>query len=311
MFESYPRFEYPMAAVQLSLAMLGMGTRLGLKDFRDIAKRPQGIFVALLLQFAVVPAVALALDRGLHLSDGIAVGLVLVAAMPSGSLSNIFSYLGRGQVALAISITIVSTLGCLALTPLVVSAFAGLHLQDFRMPMGEIVAEIACYLLAPLAVGMAIGRFLPRSADQIGKWAIRASLFVVLLILVGSVGSGRLDLRAYGWLGPLAVLLLGVLSQLASVLLSRLLRFDAIAAFTIGTSVLLRNCNLAVMLKASLFPADSPHDAEVGDGTLFAALLYGGISLGIAGAAVARRRWSEARATNKPGATSGPAPGSS
>ena len=303
MFESYPRFEYPLAALQLSLAMLGMGTRLGLKDFREIALRPQGIFLALLLQFAAAPAIALAIDRGLHLSDGVAVGLVLVAAMPSGSLSNIFSYLGRGNIALAISITIVSTIGCLIITPVVVRAFAGFHLQNFRMPVAGIIMEIAFYLLLPLAAGMAIGRYFPRGSDQIGKWAIRASLFVVLLIVVGSVGSGRLNLRAYGWTGPAAVLLLGILSQLAAVLLSRLFRFDAAAAFTIGTAVLLRNANLAVMLKASLFPADSPQDAEVGDGTLFAALLYGGISLGIAGAAVARRRWAETRTTKKPGAT--------
>jgi len=290
MLRHYPAYEYYLAAAQLMLAMLGMGATLSVSDFAKLLRAPQGVLVSLAAQWLLTPALAVALTRLLNLPAGIAVGMVVVAAMPSGSLSNVFTHLARGNGALSIAITTVSTLACLATTPLVLRVFAAADLPaDFHMPVARVMFEIGVCLLLPLAVGMLVGRYAGRFRIPFSKWSLRGSLLVLLAIVVGALGSGRLDLKAFGWLSPAAIVLFGGLSYLAVLAMARIVRLAAADVQTAGLTVLLRNCNLAVLIKASLFPATSADD-QVAGGVLFAALFYGGATLLLAAATVAIHR---------------------
>lgn len=284
MFSSYPDYEYPLAAAQLILAMLGMGTTLRPADFWGVVRAPKGIALVLATQYVLAPLLAMLAARALDLPVGIAVGMVLVAGMPSGSLSTVFAHLGRGNTALAISAAALSTLLCLIATPLVLEAFAFDALpDDLLMPVGTVVFEIVFLLLLPLAVGLAIGRYAPARKVRIGKWCLRGSLAALAGIVVGSLGSGRLDLAAYGWRTPAALVAFAVWSYVLARLAAWAARCDARDGYTVGMGVLLRNCNLAVLVKASLFPNAGGTVDPIAAGVLFVALFYGGASLVVAG----------------------------
>ena len=153
--EFYVQYEYWFAAVQLVLAMLGMGATLTGKDFRDVVSEPRAVSLGTIIQIVVVPLSAYLFLRLLGIQDGVAVGLALIAAIPGGTVSNIFTFLARGNSALSISITALTTLACLVTTPLILSALIGDYLPaDFAMPRLKIIREIAFTLLLPLALGM-------------------------------------------------------------------------------------------------------------------------------------------------------------
>lgn len=279
MFETYLQYEYSFAATQLVLAMLGMGATTHVRDFLDVFREPKAFLVGAAVQLGVAPVVAFLLNRFADLPTGLALGLVLIAAVPGGTVSNVFAYFARGNVPLSISLTAVTTLGCLVLTPLILRVLMAGHLPaDFNMPVARVAFDIAFLLLLPLAIGMVIGTMLPRIRGPFSNACIRGSLFVVVLMVVGSIGAGRIDIAAFGWTGPVLVVLFALtIQQIANlvVLGSGLRRADLVA---IGVEVTVRNANLAVMIKASLFPAVVGVADPIGDGVLFVVLLYGGVA---------------------------------
>lgn len=280
LFQHYADLEYFLASSQLAFAMLGMGALLTPDDLFSVFSKPRQLLLGLGMQLAVVPAIALVVAAALTLPPGIVAGLALVAAVPGGTMSNILTHIGRGNIALSISLTAVTTVGALATTPLLLRLLAGTHLPpDFVMPTARIAFEIGVVLLLPLATGMVIGNLLPAIRSLFSKWCIRTSFFFIGLIVVGSAGAGRLDPSAYGTVGPLAIVLFCFLIQAAAwgvTLAARLSLRDRVA---VGIEVTLRNTNLALMVKASLFPAVTGVADPVGDGMFFVALLYGGVAL--------------------------------
>ena len=296
MFNFYIAHEFWFAAAQLVLAMLGMGATLTINDFAEIAREPKAFSVGAALQIVAVPLVAFLFLLLLDLSPlaagvGLVVGLALCAAIPGGTVSNIFTHLAYGNVPLSIAITAVTTLACLLTTPLVLDLLIAQHMPpDFRMPIVRIAKDIFFWLLLPLALGMLYLRLWPTSAAQFSTGCIRASLFVIVLIVLGSLGAGRIDFVAFGSLNVLLVLLfVGVLTGLG-LLVPRLASLQRADCTAIGIEIAVRNTNLALLIKASLFPAVVGVADPLADSVLFTILLYGGVMLLIGAYRVHRGR---------------------
>lgn len=286
----YTTYEYYLSASLLVCAMFGMGATLSVREFAAVARAPQGVLLALLIQVLATPLLAIAVSRVFFLPPGIAVGLLLVAALPGGLYSNLLTFLGRGNVALSVSATAAATLGCVVTTTFVLKTFGSTQLPgDFRMPAPRILAEIAGYLLGPLQLGMMVRRWSPRRHQQVAKFFINASLVMLAVLIAGALLAGRIRPLEYGLRAPAALFLFGFLSLWTCYLLSLLLRFSVRDAFTICIEVVLRNAHLGLLLKAALFPADSDAGA-MGDAVLYVLLLYGAFSLLLAGMEVAFRR---------------------
>ncbi len=291
MAQFYLEYEYWFAAVQLILAMLGMGATLTGRDFRDVVREPKAVSVGVLVQLLAVPVTAFLFLRLLGVGGGVAVGIALIAAIPGGTVSNIFTFLARGNSALSISITALTTLACLVTTPLILSLLISQHLPaDFSMPRRQIVAEIGFTLLLPLVAGMAYLYLYPRSAATLSKWSIRGSLLGILLIVVGSASAGRLDLGAFGLANAALVALFSLCLAAMAWLLPRALRLPRPDVAAIEFEVVVRNVNLGVLLKASLFPASAAATASLGDAVLFSLLLYGAVQLLVGGLLIGRYR---------------------
>lgn len=276
----YATYEYSLSAALLICAMFGMGATLNARDFLGVLKSPQGLFLIIAMQIVVMPLVAIMLASAFDLPTGIAVGLVLVSALPGGLFSNVLTFLGRGNVALSVSATAVCTVGSLFTTVAVLKIFAATELpDDFSMPTGRILSEVGLCLLLPLSLGMVFYRAAPQWAPKASVICIRASWVMLILIVAGAFLAGRLDLLAYGWKSPLALILFGMIALWLSYAAAFLIRLTIDESFTVAVEVVVRNTHLGILLKAALFSSRDTQNLEIADGVLYTVLLYGGISL--------------------------------
>jgi BASS family bile acid:Na+ symporter len=280
MADLYVKYEYWIAVWQLVLSMLGMGATLTTRDFRAVVFAPMAISVGTVIQLVAVPVMAFIFMRLLGVQDGLAVGIALIAAIPGGTVSNIFTFLARGNAALSISITAVTTLVCLVSTPLILSLMISEYLPaDFTMPKTQIMKEIALTLLLPLVLGMLYLHLYPRSAPTLSKWSIRGSLLGILAIVVGSALAGRLNMTAFGYGNMLLLVLFTLALALTGYLLPRLMGISRADGTAILFEVNVRNVNLGVLIKASIFPAAVVETAHLGNTVLLTLILFGALQL--------------------------------
>jgi BASS family bile acid:Na+ symporter len=288
LFQQYPKYHYTVASTQLVLAMLGMGAALSARDFIEIAKEPKPIFTGALYQLLGIPLITLAITLLVDLPPAIVVGMFMLAAMPGGSMSNVYTFLGRGNAALSVALTGLMTLIALVTAPFILRTFAATDLPpDIPMPVGVIMREIALFLLLPLSVGMLIRRITIK-AVIFSIWSVRASLVVLAILVIGSFGSGRIDVASYGAKIPIVIFAYCACIQLAIEVISRkIFKFSRRDVTALAIESSMKNINLGLLISASLFTLEGP-SAEFGTGVLFVLLLYGGASLVIsAGPALA------------------------
>lgn len=287
MFDVYIRFEYWFAAAQLALAMLGMGATLRVRDFIAIVKQPTALAYGLAIQVIMVPLFAWAVIALAAPAAGVAVGLALVAAIPGGTMSNVFTFLARGHVALSIALTAITSFLCLLTTPIVLGLLIAHHLPgDFDMPAGRIALEITLMLMLPLVLGMVVLEVFPASAGRFSRTCIQASVLIILLIIIGATGAGRVDFDHIAGRDIMVVLIF--IAGLASFswFAPRLLGLDSRSSTAINIEVTFRNGNLGLLIKASLFPAIVGVPDTIGDMVLLTVILYGALVFPVAAAQV-------------------------
>lgn len=292
MGDLYIEYEFWLAAAQLALAMFGMGATLTVEDFKDVLREPRAVTVGTTIQLLMVPLAAFLFIHAAGAVGGVAVGIALIAAIPGGTTSNIFTYMARGNSPLSISITGITTLACLFTTPLILTALISDYLPaDFAMPAAAIVQDIALILLLPLSLGMLVLNKFPRWAPSISKWSIRASLFTIVLLVVGSSSAGRLDVEAFGEDNMLLVVLFISLLMVVGRVLPLLAQLGKPDCIAIEMEATVRNVNLGVLIKASMFPIVVGGANEMGDTVLFTVLLYGGLQMFAAAILIGIHRW--------------------
>lgn len=278
MFTFYPAYEEHFAQVQLTLFMLGMGATLSVGDFAEVLRRPRPLAVALAGQLLISPLVALAVGRLFGLTAGIALGLVLVAAMPGGAAAKAFVVLARGSAPLAIALTVASTLAAVATVPLTLQLCAREYVPpDLEMPTARIVRDVVCFVLAPLAAGMYLGALAPGRRETFSRWLIRAGFLVALAMVVCALGSRRIRPGERGLVVPVAIVAFALLCMQLNMLPFRVLGWPRADTVSAGMEVTMRNVNLALLLKAGLFPDRGPADlAALGAEVMFVVLFYAG-----------------------------------
>ena len=285
LFSQYPKYHLLVASSQLVLAMLGMGMVTHIRDFVEIVREPKPMITGALYQLLGIPLLTIALVSLATLPPEIVVGFFMLAAMPGGSMSNVFTFLAKGNSALSVALTGLMTFLALLTAPLILRLFAADHIPpEIEMPVGSVMREIFLFLLIPLSVGMVLGRVLPvERAVKWSKWTIRGSLVILSILVVGSLGSGRIEVGAYGWRIPILVFVYCLGIQVVALRGSlHLLKYSYRDSVALGIESSMKNVNLGLLIAASLFALEGDN-AEFGGGVLFVLLLYGGISLFVSG----------------------------
>lgn len=272
----YIEYEYWVAAIQLVLAMLGMGAGLRVADFKKVALQPKAAAVGLSMQLVVVPLVALGFILLADLPPGMLIGIAIIAAIPGGTVSNIFTFMARGNVPLSISITALTSLACLATTPIILDLLIADYMPaSFVMPAQKVAIEIGLCLLLPLGLGMLFLKQFPQYAERFSTFCVKGSLVGIGMIVLGSLGAGRLNFAniASADIALLAAFIISL--TLVGIWLTKGFGLTQKDNSAIEMEVVVRNINLGFLLKVSLFPTVAGETNPVADMALFTMLLYG------------------------------------
>ena len=241
-------FGQPLVSVMLGIIMLGMGLTLTLDDFKRVARLPRAVMAGVALQFTVMPLAGIALASGLRLESGLAVGLVLVACCPGGTASNVVAFLARANVALSVTMTMVSTLVAVVATPLLTGWLAGVFVEIDR---GALFRSMVAVVLVPVVLGVALRALVPQLTRRIEPVAPLVSILFVVLIVGAIVARSKDLISANAGILLLALFLLHVIGFALGYALTRLLRFDEEAARTVSIEVGMQNSGLGSTLAAA------------------------------------------------------------
>jgi len=175
----------------LALVMFGIALNISINDFRCLARKPKSLWIGVLSQFVLLPAVTFILVLLLEPFPGIALGMFMVAACPGGNISNFVTHLANGNTALSVSLTAVATLLAVIMTPLNLQLWGSLYsptasiLQEVAISPLSMIKLVALLLGLPLVLGMWINHISPKWATKIAKiLKVLSLLFFVALIFI-------------------------------------------------------------------------------------------------------------------------------
>lgn len=240
--------------VALGIIMLGLGLTLTVGDFARVGKHPRAVFIALVCQLILLPAVCFGLVLAFQLPPVLAVGMMLLAASPGGTTANLYSHLFRGDVALNISLTAINSVIAVITLPII----ANLAIAYF-LPGGEQVGlqlsktlEVFAIVLLPVLLGMLIRNWKPRFADAMDKPVRIASVIILVVVIAGAVVSNREILVAnFGSLALITVLFC-VISLTVGYLVPLVFKVGRSQAVASGFEIGIHNATLAIVIAQSV-----------------------------------------------------------
>ncbi len=248
--------ETTLLGVMMMVIMLGMGASMTPRDFLIAFRKPKGILVGLLSQFAVMPFLGFLLAVALGLPPALVVGLLLIACMPGGTTSNIFAYFSKGVLALSIMMTTVSTLAAVVMVPVLLSFYGGLAgvSGEYAIPAGN-VAQILVVLLVPTALGM----FLRKLNANVGATVELIGSFMGVAVIVFLIATWvprnyqlLLDTPAHVYAATISI---GLIGMLFGYWVARGLGQDTSRSRTISLETGIQNGPLAVLVITLSFSA--------------------------------------------------------
>jgi BASS family bile acid:Na+ symporter len=237
----------------LALIMFGMGLSLTKQDFLELGKEPKAIFVGLLGQVILLPILAFSIALLLELDSHLAVGLMLVAACPGGTSSNIISHIARANLALSVSLTAITTIICVVSTPLIIqlaiSYFDASSTEEFSLvttTLGLIIIT-----LLPVLLGISVRYKFPEQAkrsEAFFRWL--STSFLVLMIVAICYQEKDTLTESFSQVFSGAILL-NLMAITFGVLLGAIFQLSKKDSLTLGIEVGIQNGSMAILIAVS------------------------------------------------------------
>lgn len=247
---NYPRYFIEVNGFKLTtlitplvqLIMFGMGTKMGLKDFAGVIKMPKGVLIGLVGHYSVMPLMGFFLAWVFGFPAEIAAGVVLIGSMPCGLASNVMSYLAKANLALAITLTAVSTILAPFLSPLWMKVLGG---QLIEVDAAAMMWDIFKMVIIPIGAGLLVNKFLLGKSQWLGKAMPYVSMFGIALIIVVITAAGRDNLLTIGPALILCSFIHNTSGYLFGYWIGRLFRMSERDSRTIAIEVGMQNGGLA------------------------------------------------------------------
>ena len=236
----------------LGIIMFGMGMALRIDDFRILFSRPRDVFVGCLAQFTVMPLLAWALSRAFQLDEALALGVVLVGCCPGGTASNVITYLAKGDLALSVGMTGVSTLLSPLLTPLLTWALAG---KSVNVDIVSMFLSILWVVIFPIVLGLIVKSLWPKFTEKATNYLPALSSLVIAIIVAIVISANAEKLLIGGLLIVLVVILHNLGGLCLGFLVARLLSLDQPKKRAVSIEVGMQNSGLASSLATIHFAA--------------------------------------------------------
>lgn len=236
----------------LGVVMFGMGLTLNLHDFKIVFSRPKDVVIGCMAQFTVMPLLAWALARLFQLDEALALGVVLVGCCPGGTASNVITYLAKGDLALSVGMTGVSTLLAPFLTPLLTWALAG---KSVDVDVVSMFLSILCVVILPIVVGLFVKWLWPRFTEKATDYLPAFSSITIAFIVAIVIAANADKLLAGGLLIVVVVMLHNVCGLSLGYLIARLLALSEPKKRAVSIEVGMQNSGLASSLATIHFAA--------------------------------------------------------
>ncbi|MGC9404282.1 bile acid:sodium symporter family protein [Vibrio genomosp. F10] len=234
----------------LTIIMLTMGLTLKPSDFAGVLSKLPVVGVGLILQFSVMPIAALLISIAMGFDTELTVGMVLVGSVAGGTASNVMCYLARGDVALSISMTALSTLVGVVATPFLVQLLVG---QTVDVPVTSMLVSLLKIVLAPVIIGVILNVLLQSTIKKVEPVLPVISMVAIVVIIAIVVALNAERLATIGPLVALAVILHNSLGLVFGFYVPKLLGFDEKTCRTVALEVGLQNSGLATALAMKYF----------------------------------------------------------
>ena len=237
------------------IIMLGMGLSLVVDDFKRIVQRPVAVIGGLVLQLVVLPLIAFGIAYILHLPDFIAVGLIILAACPGGATSNLITHLAKGDTALSVTLTALSSFITIVSIPVVINigleTFLGSG-NTIQLDVADTIKKILLVSIIPIVLGMALRRFFPLLATKAEKPVRIASAILLFVIIIGIVVKEKENIITYFAQAGIAALLLNVLSMAVGFGGAKLLKLNTAQATSISIETGIQNGTMAIAIAVGI-----------------------------------------------------------
>lgn len=234
--------------------MLGMGLSLNFKDFKNIIVFPKAVFLGLTNQLLLLPVIAFGLISIFGLDGTMAVGIMIVAACPGGATSNLITHLSRGDTALSISLTAVTSFITVITIPLIVN-FSIYYFGEegaISLPIGETIIQIMGVTIIPVSIGMFLKKRFPSLSLKADKPVRIASAGFFVLIVAAAILKERASLVEFFVLAGPVTLFLNISTLLLGFILAKLFLLPKNQQLTIAIESGIQNGTLGIMIAATL-----------------------------------------------------------
>lgn len=236
----------------LGVIMFGMGMSLRLEDFKIVFSRPKDVIIGCLAQFTIMPLLAWGLSQAFQLDETLALGVVLVGCCPGGTASNVITYLAKGDLALSVGMTGVSTLLAPFLTPLLTWMLAG---KSVDVDVLSMFLSILWVVILPIVVGLFVKWLWPKFTEKATDYLPAFSSIAIALIVAIVISANAEKLLAGGLLIVIVVVLHNVCGLGLGYLIGRMLRLSEPKMRAISIEVGMQNSGLASSLATIHFAA--------------------------------------------------------
>ena len=240
----------PWIVTLLAIIMFGMGLTISVDDFREVVKRPFDVGIGVVSQFLIMPLLAVLLTQIIPMSPEVAAGVILVGCCPGGTSSNVMTYLSKGDVALSVACTSVTTLAAPIVTPFLVWMFASQYLPVDAMAMFISIVKV---VLVPLALGFALQKLAPGVVKAAVPALPLVSVVGIVLIVAAVVGASKGAIAQSGLLIFAVVVLHNGLGYLLGFFAARAFGLSLAKRKAIAIEVGMQNSGLGAALANAYF----------------------------------------------------------
>jgi BASS family bile acid:Na+ symporter len=239
----------------LIIIMLGMGLSLVMEDFRRIFVHPKAILLGLVNQLIILPLIGFGIASVFPLRPEVAVGIMILAACPGGPTSNLIAHLAKGDLALSVTLTSLSSFVTIITIPFIVN-FALIRFLDagqmIQLDVLQTIMQIFAIIVVPVTIGMLIRNFKPNFSKKMAKPVRIASGFVMALVIVGLFIKERENFIPYFNDSGIASLTLNIVSMVLGYLTARMFRIQIKQAISISIESGIQNGTLAITIAVVL-----------------------------------------------------------
>lgn len=236
--------------ILLGVVMFGMGLTLKPVDFQLVVKKPLPVIVGILAQFLIMPLGALLIAYLLGLPDQLAAGLVLLGSVPGGTASNVMVYLARGNLALSVAMTSLSTLLAPLATPLILLGLAGQWMPVDPLAMFLSIFQV---IIVPITLGIIVQKLLPIVVEKSLEIIPLISVLAIMTIVTAVVSANAPSIRTSGAIIFVAVMLHNLLGLTLGYVAAIIMKLKEGDRRAISIEVGMQNSGLGVALATAHF----------------------------------------------------------